>query len=146
MTLTIPIEDAFAASIADALRDDETINQIATSGVHLDRPPQDSQPPYVLVSIIDPRDAEVFSGRAYTEVWVEVRIVVDHRGGGIPASVVALDEAVRRRLTEQPVATEGVNTERLQRRGKVKYEDAIDGVTRYHRGGVFVGMVYPQAA
>lgn len=132
----LELDDVVLGAIRDALATDQELAAAAASGVWQGIAAPNTQPPYVLVTAAETLDRYTFNGVEFATMLVEVRGVVAHRGGNVPAAASKIASGIRRVL-DAGITPTGVRIGDLRRVSRLSVEDTVDGVTYYHRGGVY---------
>lgn len=140
----LELDDVVLGAIRDALANDDDVAAAASSGIWQGVAAPNTQPPYVIVTAAGTIDRYTFGGVEWATMLVEVRGVVAHRGGNVPASASKLAAGIRRVL-DAGITPTGAIIGELRRIQRLTLEDYVDGVTYYHRGGVYRVAFAPSA-
>lgn len=115
---------------------DAALLAICVNGVYLDEAPSKSTA-FVIVSLVDESDAQMFSGRAFEDALYSVEARMQFREGGVLPNAKAAAARIDALLEQGTLTATGYSLMAMFRESRIRQTevDAVDTSIRWYRRG-----------
>lgn len=125
---------AIATALTTLLTGDATLMALATGGVHSQRVPQDTSPPYVVFAQQTGLDHYSFAKRAWEERFYLVRGITKGSDADSADDIAARIDLI---LNDATLTVAGYTNIVCRRVQPIEYPESPDGVEYHHAGGIY---------
>lgn len=125
---------ALSTGIYTLLTGDATLMALATGGVHSQRVPQDTAPPYVVFAQQSALDHYAFTRRAWEERFYLVRGITKGSNADAADDIAARIDTI---LNDATLTVAGYANIVCRRVNPIEYTESPGGVEYHHAGGVY---------